>query len=174
MNSASKGYLRLPLNRNVPNLTTMPNQPELSKRMIRLLFLLLIPAMISAIAIYYIWSTQPDLEYWKILISDGHAYLEAHPMLLVLALTILPGIGFPLSPLLMLFGIVISPRFGLPLTCVVGITAISLCSIWTYLLASGPLRIFLKTYLLKKWVLPKLSDRSALHHPTPCRMSHSA
>jgi uncharacterized membrane protein YdjX (TVP38/TMEM64 family) len=140
----------------------MPNQTDISKRIIHILLLLLIPAMISAGAIYYGWSLHPDLAYWKELGSDGYAYLEAHPMFLVLALVILPGIGFPLSPLLILFGIVMGPRFGLPMTCAMGIAATSLCSIWSYVLASGPLRGFLKTHLLKKWKLPELSDRSAL------------
>jgi uncharacterized membrane protein YdjX (TVP38/TMEM64 family) len=140
----------------------MPNQTEPSKRLIRLLLLLLIPAIISAGAVYYIWSMHPELEYWQALGAEGHAYLESHPMLLVLALVILPGIGFPISPLLILFGIVMGPRFGLPATCAMGIAATSLCSIWSYVLASGPLRGFLKTHLLKKWKLPELSDRSAL------------
>lgn len=162
MNCASKGYARLPLKPNVPNLATMPNQPEPSKRIIRLLLLLLIPALISAATVYYIWSMHPELEYWKTLGSDGHAYLEAHPMLLVLILATLPGIGCPISPLLILFGIVMGPRFGLPMTCAIGIAATSFCSIWTYALASGPLRGFLKTHLLKKWTIPEFSDSSAL------------
>ncbi len=140
----------------------MPNQSEPSKRLIRLLLLLLIPALISAAAVYYIWSAHPELEYWKTLGSDGHAYLEAHPILLVLILAILPGIGFPMSPLLILFGIVMGPRFGLPVTCMIGIAATSFCSIWTYVLASGPLRVLLKTHLLKKWSIPEFSNNNAL------------
>jgi uncharacterized membrane protein YdjX (TVP38/TMEM64 family) len=140
----------------------MPNNPEPSKRLIRLLLLLLIPAIISAAVVYYAWNAHPELAYWIALGSDGRAYLEAHPMLLVLVIATLPGIGFPLSPLLILFGIVMGPRFGLPVTCLIGIAATSVCSIWTYVLASGPLRVFLKTHLLKKWALPELSDRSAL------------
>lgn len=162
MNCASKGYVRLPLKENVSNLATMPNNPEPSKRLIRLLLLLLIPAIISAAVVYYAWNAHPELAYWIALGSDGRAYLEAHPMLLVLVIATLPGIGFPLSPLLILFGIVMGPRFGLPVTCLIGIAATSVCSIWTYVLASGPLRVFLKTHLLKKWALPELSDRSAL------------
>jgi len=152
----------LPLKQNVPNLATMPNKPEPSKRLIRLLLLLLVPALISAAAVYYTWSAHPDLEYWKTLVSNAYTYLEAHPILLILVLATLPGIGCPLSPLLIIFGIVMGPRFGLPATCAMGITATSFCSIWTYALASGPLRVFLKTHLLKKWDIPEFSDSSAL------------
>ena len=137
----------LPLRQNVPNLGIMPNQPEPSKRLTRLLLLLLVPALISAAAVYYIWNAHPDLEYWKTLVSSGYTYLAAHPILLVVVLATLPGIGCPLSPLLIIFGIVIGPRFGLPATCALGIAATSFCSIWTYALASGPLRVFLKTPL---------------------------
>ena len=152
----------LPLKQKLPNLATMPNQSEPSKCIIRLLLLLLFAALISAAVGYYAWSAHPELEYWKALGSHGHAYLEAHPILFVLILTMLPGLGFPLSPLLIIFGIVMGPRFGLPATCAIGIAATSVCSIWTYALASGPLRVFLKTYLLKKWVIPEFSNNSAL------------
>jgi hypothetical protein len=162
LNCASKGYAMLPLMQNVPNLAIMPNQPEPSKRLIRLLLLLLLAALIGAAAVYYIWSAHPDLEYWKTLGSNGYAYLEAHPILLVVVLATLPGIGCPMSPLLIIFGIVMGPRFGLPATCAIGIAATSFCSIWTYALASGPLRVFLKKNLLNKWAIPEFSDSSAL------------
>tara|TARA_B110000093_G_C12964723_1_gene409053 strand:- start:1066 stop:1788 length:723 start_codon:yes stop_codon:yes gene_type:complete len=152
----------LPLMQNVPNLAIMPNQPEPSKRLIRLLLLLLVPALISAAAVYYIWSAHPELEYWKTLGSNGYAYLEARPILFLLVLATLPGIGCPMSPLLIFFGIVMGPRFGLPVTCAIGIAATSFCSIWTYALASGPLRVFLKKNLLNKWAIPEFSDSSAL------------
>jgi uncharacterized membrane protein YdjX (TVP38/TMEM64 family) len=152
----------LPLMQNVPNLAIMPNQPEPSKRLIRLLLLLLLAALIGAAAVYYIWSAHPDLEYWKTLGSNGYAYLEAHPILLVVVLATLPGIGCPMSPLLIIFGIVMGPRFGLPATCAIGIAATSFCSIWTYALASGPLRVFLKKHLLNKWAIPEFSDSNAL------------
>jgi uncharacterized membrane protein YdjX (TVP38/TMEM64 family) len=152
----------LPLMQNVPNLAIMPNQPEPSKRLIRLLLLLLLAALIGAAAVYYIWSAHPDLEYWKTLGSNGYAYLEAHPILLVVVLATLPGIGCPMSPLLIIFGIVMVPRFGLPATCAIGIAATSFCSIWTYALASGPLRVFLKKHLLNKWAIPEFSDSNAL------------
>jgi uncharacterized membrane protein YdjX (TVP38/TMEM64 family) len=162
LNCASKGYAMLPLMQNVPNLAIMTNQPEPSKRLIRLLLLLLLAALIGAAAVYYIWSAHPDLEYWKTLGSNGYAYLEAHPILLVVVLATLPGIGCPMSPLLIIFGIVMGPRFGLPATCAIGIAATSFCSIWTYALASGPLRVFLKKHLLNKWAIPEFSDSSAL------------
>jgi uncharacterized membrane protein YdjX (TVP38/TMEM64 family) len=133
-----------------------------SKRIIRNLCLLLIPAALAALGLFYAWSTHPELEYWQQLGSDARTYLEAHPLLLVLALATLPGIGFPMSPLLILFGIVMGPRFGMPLACVIGIAATSFCTIWTYALATGPLRHFLQTRLLSKWTLPELTERSAL------------
>ena len=133
-----------------------------SKRIIRNLCLLLIPAALAALGLFYAWSTHPELEYWQQLGSDARTYLEAHPLLLVLALATLPGIGLPMSPLLILFGIVMGPRFGMPLACVIGIAATSFCTIWTYALATGPLRHFLQTRLLSKWTLPELTERSAL------------
>jgi uncharacterized membrane protein YdjX (TVP38/TMEM64 family) len=48
------------------------------------------------------------------------------------------------------------------MTCAIGIAATSFCSTWTYLLANGPLRNWLKNSLLKKWELPELSEQSAL------------
>jgi uncharacterized membrane protein YdjX (TVP38/TMEM64 family) len=140
----------------------MSNQPEPSKRIIRLLLLLLISALISATAVYYAWSAHPNIEYWKALGSEGRIYLETHPAVLVLIIATLPGIGVPISPLLVLLGIVMAPRFGLPMTCAIGIAATSFCSTWTYLLANGPLRNWLKNSLLKKWELPELSEQSAL------------
>ena len=141
----------------------MPDHPPpASKRIIRNLCLLLIPAALAALALFYAWSTHPELEYWQQLGSDARTYLEAHPLLLVLALATLPGVGFPMSPLLILFGIVMGPRFGMPLACVIGIAATSFCTIWTYALATGPLRHFLQTRLLSKWTLPKLTEQSAL------------
>lgn len=141
----------------------MPNQPlPLSQRTIRNLALLLIPAALAALLVYYAWSTQPDLSYWQQLGTNARIYLETHPLLLIVALATLPGVGFPLSPLLILFGIVMAPRFGMPLACVIGIAATSMCTTWTYALATGPLRQFLKTRLLRKWTLPELTERSAL------------
>ena len=141
----------------------MPNHPSTaSKRIIRNLCLLLIPAILAALGLFYAWNAYPDLAHWKQLGSDARVYLEAHPLLLVLALATLPGIGFPMSPLLVLFGIVMGPRFGMPIACVIGIAATSVCTIWTYALATGPLRHFLLTRLLSKWTLPELTERSAL------------
>ena len=140
----------------------MSHHPEPSKRTTRNLLLLLIPAILAAMVLFYAWSAHPELEYWKQLASDGRLFLEAHPLMLVLVLATLPGVGFPMSPLLILFGIVMSPRFGMPITCTIGIAATSVCTIWTYALATGPLRHFLKTRLLSKWTLPELSERSAL------------
>ena len=140
----------------------MSNQPEPSKRLFRILLLLFISAFVGASVLYYAWSAHPDLEYWLELGRQGQSYLSEHPLLLILALATLPGMGAPLTPLLLLFGIVMGPRFGMPMTCLIGIATMSVCTTWTYLLASGPLRGFLKNRLLKKWKLPELSDKSAL------------
>lgn len=140
----------------------MPNQTEPSKRLLYLLLLLCVSAIVSASLLYYAWSAHPTIEYWLELGRDGQTYLSEHPLLLILALATLPGMGAPLTPLLLLFGIVMGPRFGMPITCLIGVATMSVCSTWTYLLAAGPLRGFFKDYLLKKWTLPELSDKSAL------------
>lgn len=140
----------------------MPTLPKLSKRLIRNLLLLLTAALATAGALFLIWQAHPELEYWMQLALDGRAFLEAHPLALIAALAILPGLGFPLSPMLILFAVVMGPRFGIPTTCAIAIAATSFCSIWSYALASGPLRNILKKYVLKDRALPELSDRSAL------------
>ncbi|MFQ3226151.1 MAG: putative membrane protein YdjX (TVP38/TMEM64 family) [Lentimonas sp.] len=140
----------------------MPNPPEPSKRLFRLLLLLSIATIVGASVLYYTWTAHPNLEYWLELGRDGQTYLSEHPLLLILALATLPGMGAPLTPLLLLFGIVMGPRFGMPITCLIGVATLSFCTTWTYLLAAGPLRGFFKNHLLKKWNLPELSDQSAL------------
>jgi uncharacterized membrane protein YdjX (TVP38/TMEM64 family) len=140
----------------------MPNPPEPSKRLFRILLLLCISAVVGASVLYYAWSAHPSIEYWIELGREGQTYLSEHPLLLILALATLPGMGAPLTPFLLLFGIVLGARFGMPITCLIGVATMAVCTTWTYLLAAGPLRDFLKTYLLKKWNLPELSDQSAL------------
>jgi uncharacterized membrane protein YdjX (TVP38/TMEM64 family) len=156
-------YARLPLQRNLSNLAAMTVASDHSnKRILLKLALLLIPAGIAALGVYSAWSTHPDPAHWQQLGNDARSYLEARPLLLLIVLATLPGVGFPMSPLLILFGIVMSPRFGLPITCVSGIAATSICTVWSYLLAAGPLRLFLKKHLLHKWTLPELTQHNAL------------
>ena len=137
--------------------TKQSTTPRLHKR-----WLLLLPAALTALAVYGAWNAQPDPIYWQQLVSDVRAYLKAHPLVLIVLLATLPGLGLPMSPLLVLFGMVIGPRYGMPLACLIGIAATSLCTSWTYALASGPLRRLLQKHLLSKWTLPELSEHSAL------------
>ncbi|MGJ8651572.1 MAG: TVP38/TMEM64 family protein [Opitutaceae bacterium] len=140
----------------------MSETPESPSRIKRNLLLLLIPAVLSAATLYAIWSTHPEIEYWKDLLYAGLHFLEANPWALVLALATLPGFGFPISPLLILVGVVLGPIYGLPTACLIGIVAQSICTTWTYLLAAGPLRGILKRYLLRKRNLPELTEGNAV------------
>jgi uncharacterized membrane protein YdjX (TVP38/TMEM64 family) len=140
----------------------MSESPEPKKHLVRYIVLLLTPGCITALVVFLCWQAHPDVEYWKQLLLDGRTYLEAHPWALVLAIAILPGIGVPISPLLILVGIILGPRYGMVLTTVIGVSAQTFCLIWTYWLAAGPLRDFLKNTVLKKWTLPELTQRSAL------------
>ena len=69
-----------------------------------------------------------------------NAQLAQHPILLMLALAILPGIGLPISPLLIVFGTSLTPQHGLITTCLLGIAMQSFCTTWSYLIAAGPLK----------------------------------
>ncbi len=122
--------------------------------------LLLIPAGIGALAVYLLWQTNPDIDYWRGLFQSSIGYLENNPWALLAALATLPGLGFPISPLLVLFGIALAPRYGMPATCLLGILAQSVCTIWSYLLAAGPLRGILSRYLRRRRELPQFTDRN--------------
>ncbi|WPJ98219.1 VTT domain-containing protein [Coraliomargarita algicola] len=50
----------------------------------------------------------------------------------------------------------------MPATLALAISAQSLCSIWTYALAAGPLRDLLTRYVLRHRELPEMSDGNAL------------
>lgn len=126
---------------------------------------------VALFALFALWRANPDIAYWQGLLVAGRTYLEANPWALVLALMVLPGIGFPVSPLLVLFGVVLGPRFGMPLTCVIGVCAHSICSAWFYFLAAGPLRGFLKRSVLKNRPLPAISGGNALRLGFMIRMA---
>lgn len=134
---------------------------EKKSRLLRNSLLLLIPGMISALAVFLMWQNNPDSEYWRALILQCRDFLAANPWALVAAVATLPGIGFPISPLLFLFGIVLAPRYGMPATCALGILAQSFCTTWTYLLASGPLRDVLRRVISRQRELPELNERNA-------------
>lgn len=140
----------------------MPENQKSKKRLIRNTILFLLPGTITATTIYLLWNAHPDIEYWKALALEARDFLEAHPFALLFALATLPGIGFPISPLLILTGIVIGGHYGLPSACVAGIIAQSICTIWTYLLAAGPLRGFLSSFISQKRELPELTETNAL------------
>lgn len=135
---------------------------ENKARMVRNGLLLLLPGMIAAFAVYLLWASNPDPDYWRGLFDQSLTFLEANPIALLAAVATLPGIGFPISPLLLLFGVVLAPKYGMPTACALGILAQSFCTTWTYLLASGPLRDVLRRIVSRRRELPQLTERNAL------------
>ena len=133
-----------------------------TKRNVRNLILFLLPGIASAAVVYSLWHANPDLAYWKGLLYDLRDFLAKNPWALVLTVATLPGLGVPISPILILFGIVMQPKYGAVGACAIGIAAQSFCSIWTYFLASGILRNFLRRYVLRNRALPELNQRNAL------------
>lgn len=141
----------------------MPETPEKkSTRLWRNSLLLLFSGIFAALCLYFFWQAYPDPEDWKDLFHSAVDYMKAHPWALLAALATLPGLGFPISPLLLLVGIALGPRYGIPMACALGILAQSCCTIWTYLLASGPLRGVLRRILSRRYELPYFDDRNAL------------
>jgi len=125
------------------------------------LLLLLVPAILTAALMLWLYLRYPEVEQWRDGLDNLLAWLESYPWALVLAVMLLPGIGFPTSILLVTFGGVIGPLYGSWTACLIGILALSVCSLWTYLLAAGPLRGFLQTFLLRKRSLPEFHGRNA-------------
>ncbi|MFP4157092.1 MAG: hypothetical protein ACLFU4_05680 [Opitutales bacterium] len=128
----------------------------------RRLGLALIPAMFSACAVFLLWRSHPDPAYWQSLAQAALDQLAARPWALLLALATLPGLGFPVSPLLILAGITIAPRYGMATACLLGILAQSVCTTWTFLLASGPLRAVITRYVRKRRELPVLTEANKI------------
>lgn len=124
--------------------------------------LLIGAALLSTGFVFLAWQSHPDVAYWLGLAEDGRTFLEAHPWALVVVLATLPGLGFPISPILFLFGIVLVPRFGLPATLALGIAAQAVCTTWSYVLAAGPLRLWLLRLFYKNRPLPDLSPGNAV------------
>jgi len=135
---------------------------ERKSPLLRNCLLLLIPGMVGAFAVYLLWQSNPDPDYWRGLFDQTLSFLEANPWALIAAVATLPGIGFPISPLLFLFGVAMAPRYGMTATCALGILAQSFCTIWTYLLASGPFRELLRRVVSRRRELPQLTDSNAL------------
>ncbi|PXA03612.1 hypothetical protein DDZ13_11570 [Coraliomargarita sinensis] len=141
----------------------MTENSEVDKsRLVRNGLLLLIPGLVGAFAVYLLWQSNPDPDYWRGIFNQILSYLKDNPWALLAAVATLPGIGFPISPLLFLFGVVLAPKYGMPATCALGILAQSFCTIWTYLLASGPLRDVLKSFIRRRRELPQLTDSNTL------------
>ncbi len=135
---------------------------EKKPQILRNSLLLLIAGMLGALIVYFCWRANPDLEYWLGLGEQAFEYLKDHPWALLLVVATLPGIGFPSSPLLLMMGVVLVPRYGIPLACVLGTAALSICTIWTYLLSYGPLRGVLRRIVSRYRELPQLNDSNAL------------
>jgi uncharacterized membrane protein YdjX (TVP38/TMEM64 family) len=118
---------------------------------------------VAILAFVLLWRTGllPNKEALLAAVDTTRHYLERYPFALIIALALLPGIGTPISPLLILFGVVIGPLYGLPAACIIGVAAQSICTAWTYFLASGPLRGFLQKTLLRNRTLPELTSGNA-------------
>jgi uncharacterized membrane protein YdjX (TVP38/TMEM64 family) len=124
----------------------------------KMIALLLFTGVCGAALVYYMWTLHPDFEYWQSLLDRGLQYLKAHPTALILSLAILPGIGFPISPLLILVGIVLGERYGILTACIMGLCAQAICTTWTYILSTGPLRKTLIRTILKNRPIPELTQ----------------
>ena len=103
-----------------------------------------------------------DFDNIRASLNSLHAQLAQHPHLLMLALAILPGIGFPISPLLIVFGTSLTPQYGLLTTCLLGVTMQSICTTGSYLIAAGPLKNCLTQWLHRRYTLPSLQTKGAI------------
>ena len=140
----------------------MTRESDPPKRNRRRLLLFAAAATLSAAAVLLLWRSKPDPEFWRDLLTRARSFAEDHPWALMLSVATLPGIGVPLSPLLIAFGVIIGPRYGLPAACVLAVIAQSACSVWTYFVAAGPLREWLRRMVERRRRLPELTDRNAL------------
>jgi uncharacterized membrane protein YdjX (TVP38/TMEM64 family) len=139
---------------------TTPSEKRVFHR--RLFLLCSVLGAAAVLVLWLFWRSRPDPAFWLGLLEEGRLYLETRPWALVLALAVLPGLGFPLSPLLVLFGMVLGPRLGMPAACALGILAQSLCSAWAYWAAAGPFRGLLQRFVLRDRRLPSLAAGNAL------------
>ena len=132
------------------------------RRLQRKLVLLLVLGVVSAMVVMLLWQSHPEAIYWLELLDLGHSFLEENPWALFVVMATLPGLGFPSSATLMLFGVVMAPHYGMPAAVALAIAAQSLCSIWTYGLAAGPLKRLLRRYLQRERALPEMSKYNAV------------
>ena len=139
--------------------------PEIStdsnKRNLRNLILFLLPAIVSASIVYSLWTLHPDIEYWKQVLISGRHFLETHTWALILSLLLLPGIGTDQPPLDFI-QVVMVPVCSDTVACLIAIATQSCCTVWTYVLSAGPLREFLRRYVLRNRALPEMTPRNAL------------
>ncbi|MEM7790073.1 MAG: VTT domain-containing protein [Verrucomicrobiota bacterium] len=131
------------------------------RKPIQLLILFLGSGFVAAAALFFLWQSNPDVEFWKNLLKTSYIFLESNPWALILAVATLPGFGFPVSPILILFGVVLGPRYGVITASIIAVAALGFCSIWSYALSAGPLRSILKKFIFKKRDLPKLTKENA-------------
>ena len=122
----------------------------------------MIVSVLSAIAFLISWQNHPDISHYLRLLEAGLSFLEEDPWALIVVMATLPGLGFPSSPVLVLFGVVIAPLYGMPAAEVLAIAAQTLCSIWTYALSSGPLKVLLLCYVLRGRSLPEMSEHNTV------------
>ena len=122
----------------------------------------MIVSVLSAIAFLIFWQNHPDISHYLRLLEAGLSFLEEDPWALIVVMATLPGLGFPSSPVLVLFGVVIAPHYGMPAAVVLEIAAQTLCSIWTYALSSGPLKVLLLCYVLRGRSLPEMSEHNTV------------
>jgi uncharacterized membrane protein YdjX (TVP38/TMEM64 family) len=132
------------------------------RRLQRKLSPLLVLGVVLLIAVLLLWQRHPEAIYWLGLLDAGHSFLKENPWALFVVMATLPGLGFPSSATLMLFGVVVPPHYGMPAAVALAITGQSLCSIWTYGLAAGPLKRLLRRYLLRERALPEMSKHNAV------------
>ena len=132
------------------------------KRRLQRKLVLLVLGVVSAMVVMLLWQSHPEAIYWLELLDAGHNFLKENPWALFVVMATLPGLGFPSSATLMLFGVVVAPLYGMPAAVALAIVAQSLCSIWTYGLAAGPLKRLLRRYLLRERALPEMSKHNAV------------
>ena len=132
------------------------------RRLQRKLVLLLVLGVVSAMVVMLLWQSHPEAIYWLELLDLGHSFLEENPWALFVVMATLPGLGFPSSATLMLFGVVMAPHYGMPAAVALAIAAQSLCTIWTYGLAAGPLKRLLRRCLQRERALPEMSKHNAV------------
>lgn len=92
----------------------------------------------------------PSLEDWQAWRAATLLFLEQHPVLLLVAVALLPGLGVPTTPLVMACGAVGIPRHGVFPTCIATLAAIGIGMVWNYAIARFWLRDFFAGWLARR------------------------